>query len=176
MSTMTSCRTRLWRQCVAKTGNKLVTKSTTLVTKSTVSVTVNFVADLSPLSATVNFVADLSPLSATVNFVADLSPLSATVNFVASVYRASRATFHYSSQLQTWWKNWFSTRFLTSSCRFATRFQPPFDSLGLKPGAEPAATIRLQLVHSRFVHMLDKWNVEKTISSQPMKLFKLDFH
>ena len=163
MSTMTSCRTRLWRQCVAETGNKLMTKSTTLATKLKVS-------------ATVNFVADLSPLSATVNLVADLSPLSATVNLVVSVYRALTATFHYSSKLQTWWKNWFSTRFLTSSCRFATRFQPPFDSLGLKPGAEPAATIRLQLVHSRFVHMLDKWSVEKTISSQPMNLLKLDFH
>jgi len=33
------------------------------------------------------------------------------------------ATFHYSSQLQTWWKTWFSAIL----CGFATRLRPAFD-------------------------------------------------
>ena len=38
-----------------------------------------------------------------------------------------KATFHYSSQLQTWLQTWFSTRFSTSSCGFATCFRHAFN-------------------------------------------------
>ena len=44
-----------------------------------------------------------------------------------------KATFHYSSQLQTWLQTWFSIRFAaaarfsTSSCGFATCFRHAFD-------------------------------------------------
>jgi len=55
--------------------------------------------------------------------------------------RQVKATFHYSTQLQTWSKTCFSTRFATrfstSSCRFATRFR----LFCRKLGREPAASI-----------------------------------
>ena len=62
-----------------------------------------------------------------------------------------KATFHYSSQLQTWLQTWFSTRFAarfsTSSCGFATCFQHAFDTLSTffveKPGREPTAMKKL---------------------------------
>ena len=45
--------------------------------------------------------------------------------------QALKATFHYSSQLQTWLQTWLSTRvaarFLTSSCGFATSFRHAFE-------------------------------------------------
>jgi len=44
---------------------------------------------------------------------------------------AVKATFHYSSKLQTWLQTWLSTRFAarfsTSSCGFATCFRHAFD-------------------------------------------------
>ena len=44
-----------------------------------------------------------------------------------------KATFHYSSKLQTWLQTWLSTRFAarfsTSSCGFATCFRHAFDFL-----------------------------------------------
>ena len=66
---------------------------------------------------------------------------------------ADKATFHYSSQLQTWLQTWFSVRFAarfsTSSCGFAICFRHAFDTLSTrfrlfyrKPGREPAASIR----------------------------------
>ena len=43
-----------------------------------------------------------------------------------------KATFHYSSKLQTWLQTWLSTRFAarfsTSSCGFATYFRHVFDT------------------------------------------------
>jgi len=38
-------------------------------------------------------------------------------------YYSIKATFHYSSQLQTWFLTRFAARFSTSSCRFATCFR-----------------------------------------------------
>ena len=66
-----------------------------------------------------------------------------------------KATFHHSSQLQTWFSTWFAARFSTSSCGFATRFR----LFCRKPGRKP------QQVHW-FVHVLDKWNVEKPVLSK----------
>jgi len=46
--------------------------------------------------------------------------------------QVAKATFHHSSQLQTWLQTWFSTRFAarfsTSSCGFATCFRYAFDT------------------------------------------------
>ena len=71
-----------------------------------------------------------------------------------------QATFHYSSQLQTWLQTWFSTRFAarfsTSLCGFATCFRHAFDCcINLDMS-------RLILQVRWFVRVLDKWNAEKT--------------
>ena len=64
----------------------------------------------------------------------------------ASIPTCRAATFYYSSQLQTWLKTWFLTRFSTSSCGFATCFRHAFDLLATcfrhahasrKPGLQP---------------------------------------
>jgi len=80
---------------------------------------------------------------------------------VSVLINVVKATFHYSSQLQTWLQTWFSTtfaaRFSTSSCGFATRFRVStnFQLFCRKPCRE------LQQVRW-FVRLLDKWNVENT--------------
>jgi len=91
--------------------------------------------------------------------------------------------YHYSSQLQTWLQTWFSTRFAarfsTSSCGFATCFRHAFDFFCRKTWSR---TCCINLDMSKlmqqvrwFVHVLDKRNVQKTVSSQPTNLLKLNF-
>jgi len=72
------------------TFNKVDRVEFNTATKSTAtSFRIQVVADLSPKSATKSTVwATKLTISVTVNFVVDLSPVSATVDFVASVYRA----------------------------------------------------------------------------------------
>jgi len=79
-----------------------------------------------------------------------------------SISKPDRATFHCSSQLQTWSKTWFSTRFATrfstSSCGFAASFRPAFDlsveNLVVNLHAAGSQQVRW------FVRVLDKWNVK----------------
>ena len=78
-----------------------------------------------------------------------------------------RATFHYSSQLQPA-KTWFSTRFSTSSCGFATCFRPAFDFFVENLVAKllhQSRHVEIDAAGSQqvrwFMLVLDKWNVEK---------------
>jgi len=64
-----------------------------------------------------------------------------SVDFQVRLHYAVKATFHYSSQLQTWFSTRFAARFSTSSCGFATCFRHAFDFFCRKPGREPAASI-----------------------------------
>jgi len=64
-----------------------------------------------------------------------------------------KATFHYSSQLQTWFLTRFAARFPTSSCGFATRFRLFFVE-------------NLVANRSKFAHMRDKWDVVKPVLSK----------
>ena len=100
--------------------------------------------------------------------------------------RTVKATFHYSSKLQIWLQTWFSTRFAakfsTSSCGFAICFRHAFDTISTFLSKTWSRTYCINLDTSRlmqqvrwFVRVLDNWNVEKTVSSQPMNLLKLDF-
>jgi len=100
-----------------------------------------------------------------------------------------KATFNYSSQLQTWLQTRFSTRFAasfsTSSCGFATCFRNAFDTLSTFFVENLVANLLHESRHVEidaagsqqvrwFVRVLDKWNVEKNILSQPTNLLKLD--
>jgi len=76
-----------------------------------------------------------------------------------------KATFDYSSQLQTWLQTWLSTRFAarfsTSSCGFATCFR-----LFLSKTWSRTCCINLDMSRFMqqvrwFVRVLDEWNVEK---------------
>ena len=71
----------------------------------------------------------------------------------------SKAEFHYSSQLQTWFSTRFAAKFSTSWCWFATCFRPAFNFFCWKTGCKPQQVCW-------FVHVLDKWNVEKPILSK----------
>jgi len=68
-----------------------------------------------------------------------------------TIFDLVKAAFHYSSQLQTCFSTRFAARFSTSSCGFATCFR----LFRRKPGCEPQQV-------RWFVHVLDKWNLEKT--------------
>jgi len=87
-----------------------------------------------------------------------------------------KATFNYSSQLQTWLQTRFSTRFAasfsTSSCGFATCFRNAFDTLSTFFVENLVANLLHESRHVEidaagsqqvrwFVRVLDKWNVEK---------------
>ena len=86
-----------------------------------------------------------------------------------SISKPDRATFHCSSQLQTWFSTRFATRFSTSSCGFAASFRP----FCRKPGREPACSrfAAGSLVRARARQM----ECKKPVSSQPTNLLKLDF-
>ena len=70
---------------------------------------------------------------------------NAKLKYINALLSNIKATFHYSSKLQTWLQTWFSTRFAarfsTSSCGFATCFRHVFDFFCRKPDREPAASI-----------------------------------
>ena len=97
-----------------------------------------------------------------------------------------KATFHYSSLLQTWLQTWFSTRFAarfsTSSCGFATCFRHAFDTL---PTVFVENLVANLLHQSRHVEIdaagslvrarARQMECSKTVSSQPTNLLKLDF-
>jgi len=82
----------------------------------------------------------------------------------------------------TWFAAWFST----SSCGFATRFRHAFETLSTFFVENLVANLLHQSQYVEidaagsqqvrwFERMLDKWNVEKPVSSQPTNLLKLDF-
>jgi len=77
-----------------------------------------------------------------------------------------KATFHYSSQLQTWLQTWFSTRFAarfsTISCGFATCFRHFLSNTWSRTCCINLDMSRLMQQVRWFVRVLDKWNVEKT--------------
>ena len=81
-----------------------------------------------------------------------------------------KATFHYSSQLQTWLQPWFSTRFTARFSTSSCGLRHAFDTLSTFVSKTWSRTccINLDEIDAAgsqqvcwFVRVLDKWNVEK---------------